>query len=100
MSAVMLNEAVSQTLRDLAIHDLNELVTDYLATEILARISDFSQEVEHFQAKYHQPLHAFKTQYERGAEDFERYDDLMAWEFAQQGKTYWEQRLERLRHVL
>ena len=96
MSAVMLNETLYQTMHDLAIYNVADIVTDYLVTEILAKISDFSQEVEHFQTKYHQSLDTFETQYESGAEDFERYDDLMAWEFAQQGKIYWEQRLKRL----
>ena len=42
----------------------------------------------------------FKKEYESGAEDYEKYDDLMAWEFAQQGKEYWEKKLEELKSVL
>ena len=30
-------------------------------------------------------------------EDFEKYDDLMTWEFAQQGRDYWNKKLERVK---
>jgi hypothetical protein len=34
---------------------------------------------------------------ETSDEDFAKYDDLMTWEFAQQGKEYWEKHLERVK---
>ena len=69
-------------------------------TEILCKISDFTQEIEHFQQKYEQRFQEFKTAYESGDEDFEQYDDLMAWEFAEQGQDYWKKRLENAKDVL
>jgi len=56
--------------------------------------------VSRFNDKYGKTLVEFKKEYESGAEDYEKYDDLMAWEFAQQGKEYWEKKLEELKSVL
>ncbi len=35
-----------------------------------------------------------------GSKDYEKYDDLMAWEFAVQGRDYWSEKLEELKSVL
>lgn len=50
--------------------------------------------------RYGKNLVEFKEESEAGLEDFEKYDDLMAWEFAQQGKDYWNKKLEELKSVL
>ncbi|MDY0091688.1 MAG: hypothetical protein RBT80_03215 [Candidatus Vecturithrix sp.] len=63
--------------------------------EITKKISDFSQECKHFRHKYGQSLEEYKAAYEAGDEHFEHYDDLMAWEFAEQRKAYWEKQLQR-----
>ena len=38
--------------------------------------------------------------YDNVNEDFAQYDDLMAWQFAEQGKAYWEKRLETVKRTL
>ncbi|MBD3307263.1 hypothetical protein GF348_12840 [candidate division KSB3 bacterium] len=100
MSAVTVAEPLQHVLQELHIKNAADIVQDYVMTEILCKISDFSQEASFFQEKYGCPLADAKAAYERGDEDFERYDDLMEWEFAVQGQAYWEQQLERLKHVL
>jgi len=40
-----------------------------------------------------------KKEYENSEEDFEIYDDLMAWEFAIEGFNYWNKKLEELKSV-
>lgn len=100
MTTMTLTEPLQNILQEFTITNPLDIIKDYLMTEVLCKISDFTQEVEYFQAKYGQDLQTFKAAYEAGAEDFARYDDLMAWEFAQQGKAYWEKRLEGVRHVL
>jgi hypothetical protein len=100
MTTITVNDELHNVLQELTVADATEVIKDYVITEILSKISDFSQEAEHFQEKYGQSFREFKTLYETGEEDFEQYDDLMAWEFAQQGKEYWEKRLEGVKNVL
>ncbi len=100
MSTITLAEPVNNLLKELTITNARDIIKDYIMTEILCKISDFSQESRHFQQKYGQCFQEFKIAYETGAEDFEQYDDLMAWEFAEQGKEYWEKRLEIVKDVL
>lgn len=100
MSTITVNETLNNVLQEFAFKDVTEVIKDYLITEILCKISDFSQEVEHFQEKYGQNLGEFTKVYEAGEEDFVKYDDLMAWKFAQQGKEYWEKQLKGVRDVL
>jgi hypothetical protein len=39
-------------------------------------------------------------EYEAGEEDFEKYDDLMEWEFAKEGKEYWQAKLKEKKEFL
>ena len=89
MQATVGNEALNDLLKELAIGSVSELIRDSLMTEI-----------SHFEKKYGKSFPEFNTQYEGGEEDFEQYDDLMAWEFAQHGKQYWETKLEEAKSVL
>ena len=92
MSTMTIAEPLQHLLQEFTIKNPLDIIKDYLVTEILCKISDFTQEVRHFEE--------FEAAYHAGDEDFARYDDLMAWEFAQQGKAYWEKRLEGMKHVL
>ena len=100
MQALAKNEALGDLLKELAIGDIKELIRDSLVTEILCKISDFTDEVQHFEEKYGKTFSEFNKEYEAGEEDFQKYDDLMAWEFAQQGKEYWATKLEEAKSVL
>ncbi len=100
MQVIEKNEALNNLLKELAIGDISELIRDSLITEILCKISGFSDEVKHFEEKYSKSFFEFNKEYEVGEEDFKKYDDLMAWEFAQQGKQYWETKLEEAKSVL
>lgn len=91
---------LNSLLKELAIRDVSQLIKDSLITEILSRLSDFASEVEHFEAKYHKKFDEFSKEYEANEEDFKKYDDLMAWEFALQGKQYWEKKLKEAKRVL
>ena len=100
MEALAKNETLNNLLKELSIRDVSELVKDYLITEILSKISDFSDEVKHFREKYSMSFVEFNKEYEANEEDFEKYDDLMAWEFAWQGQEYWQGKLKELNSVL
>ena len=100
MQTSIKNELLNNLLKEFAIRDVSELIRDSLMTEILSRISDFSDEVIHFEGKYGKSFDEFNKEYETGEEDFEAYDELMAWEFAQQGKLYWKTKLEEAKSVL
>ncbi len=91
---------INSLLKELAIRDVSQLIKDSLITEILSRLSDFTTEVKHFEEKYQKRFTEFKKDYESNEEDFKKYDDLMAWEFALQGKKYWEKKLKEAKRVL
>ena len=97
MKTLIVNEKLNSLLQELEFKDITELVKDSLITEILYRISSFLEDIEHFENKYGKNYIEFKKEYEIGEEYFEKYDDLMTWEFAQQGKEYWEKKLEESR---
>ncbi|MBU4501922.1 MAG: hypothetical protein KKA79_04965 [Nanoarchaeota archaeon] len=100
MKALEIDDRLESLISELAFKDAKEVIKDSLFTEILYRISKFTDEVNWFNDKYGKTLEEFKKEYESKAEDYEKYDDLMAWEFAQQGKEYWEKKLEELKSVL
>lgn len=100
MKTLEIDTRLDSLITELEFKDIKEVIKDSLFTEILYRISKFSEEVDHFEKKYGKPLIEFKKECEAGIEDHEKYDDLMAWEFAQQGKDYWEKKLEELKGVL
>jgi len=100
MLAYAKKEAVKSLMKELAVADASEIIRDSLVTEILCKVSDFSDEVKHFEEKYGKQFDEFNKEYESNEEDFEKYDDLMEWEFAQQGKTYWESKLKEAKSVL
>lgn len=100
METLTIDEKLHNLIRELEFKDVREVIKDSLITEILFRILKYSEEVERFENKYGKNLVEFKKEYEAGLEDFRQFDDLMAWEFAQQGKDYWNKKLEELKSVL
>lgn len=100
MINLTLDKNINNIIHELEFKDVTELVKDSLITEILCRISNFSQETDHFENKYSKTFIEFKEEYENGEEDFDKYDDVMAWEFARQGKNYWTKKLDELKSVL
>lgn len=100
MSTLNLDKSVDELMQELSFESPQQAIKDPLATEILSRISSFRSEILHFKVKYGMDLQVFKAEYENGEEDFEQYDDLMAWEFAAAGVAYWETKLDELKHVL
>ena len=100
MDTLVIDEKLHNLIRELEFKDAKEVIKDSLITEILYRVLKFSEDVERFEKKYNKNLLEFKKEYEAGMEDFKKYDDLMTWEFAQQGKDYWNKKLEELKCVL
>lgn len=100
MATLAYNENLEQIARELDFGGVKGLIKDVLATQILARISDFSEEVEGFEAKYGKDYQSANTELEEADENFQKFDDLMAWRFAQEGKEYWQKRLKELDDVL
>lgn len=100
MNTLEIDAKLDSLINELEFKDAREVIKDSLFTEILYRISRYTEEVGRFNDKYGRVLAKFKEEYEAGTEDYEECDDLMAWEFAQQGKEYWEKKLEELKSVL
>lgn len=99
-SAIFINEKINNIVREIEFNGVEDLIRDTVMTEIYCRISNYSEEVEHFERKYSKGFYAFNKEYEAGEEDFSKYDDLMAWKFAEEGKEYWGKKLEEMKNVL
>lgn len=100
MKTLEIDEKLDKLIQELEFRDAKDVIKDSLITEVLFRVANFSEEVERLEKKYDKALAEFKREYESGSEDYEKNDDLMAWEFAQQGKDYWSKKLEELKSVL
>jgi len=100
MKALEIDDKLDSLINELEFKDAKAVIKDSLFTEILYRISRFTDEARRFNVKYGKTLAEFQKEYESKAEDYEKYEDLMAWEFAEQGKEYWEKKLEELKSVL
>jgi hypothetical protein len=100
MVTLAYSENLEHLAKELDFGGVKSLITDVLAAQILARISNFSEEVENFEGKYEQDYKSVNCEFEVAEEDFQKYDDLMAWRFALEGKEYWQSRLKELGDVL
>ena len=100
MTTITIDDSVEKLLHELSFQNSQEAIKETLATEMLARIAAFKSEIEHFENKYGQDLDTFKAEYEASEENFEKYDDLMVWEFAAEGLRYWQEKMEEIRRVL
>ena len=99
MKEAKVDQRLLNILRELSFQNASELIKDYMLTELLYRLSNFSAEVQHFEKKYGISYFDFEKSYEQGGEDFEKYDDLMSWQFAEEGKKYWSAKVEELKRV-
>lgn len=100
MATQAYNENLEQIARELDFGGVEGLIKDVLATQILARISNFSEEVENFEVKYGKDYQSVNSEFEADEENTGKFDDLMAWRFAREGKEYWQSRLKELDDVL
>ena len=100
MEAIQIDKKVIDILQELSFQTPSRLIRDYMLTELLYRLSNFTVEAQHFEKKYGTTYLEFEKAYERGNEDFGKYDDLMAWKFAEEGKNYWSAKIEELKRVL
>ncbi|HBG06109.1 MAG: hypothetical protein A2075_06320 [Geobacteraceae bacterium GWC2_58_44] len=100
MATLAYSENLEQIAKELDFGGVKGLIKDVLATQILARISNFSEEVENFEVKYGKDYQSVNNDFEAAEENCHQFDDLMAWRFAQEGKEYWQNRLKELEDVL
>ncbi len=100
MPELKIDNKLHKILQDLSIQNVSELIRDYMMTEMLYKLSDFTSDVKRFEKKYSASYTNFKEAYEREKEDFKKYDDLMAWKFAEEGKNYWSDKIEELKNAL
>ena len=100
MTTIACSENLEQIAKELDFGGVKGLIRDVLATQILARISGFVEEVEGFEAKYGKDYQTINNEFAKADEDFKKFDDLLAWRFAQEGKAYWQGRLKELDDVL
>ena len=100
MATLAYGENLEQLAKELDFGGVKDLIKDVLATQILARISNFSEEAEKFESRYGKDYRSVNEEFENSAEDYDKFDDLMAWRFAEEGKQYWLNRLKELDNVL
>ena len=99
MDTTIFKEKIEPLLNELQIKNTEEIIKDYLITEILYKISEFKDEIEKFDKKYKKPFEKVKKEYQKNEENFEIFDDLNAWKFAIDGYNYWNKKLKELESV-
>lgn len=100
MATLAYGDNLEQLAKELDFGDVKGLIKDVLATQILARISGFSEEVGGFEVKYGKDFQTINNEFEESDENFQKFDDLMEWRFALEGREYWQNRLKELDDVL
>ena len=98
---IILNEKkINSVIKSLHYSSVNDLLKDNLITEILFKISDFKTQINYFRNKYSLNFSKFKKEYNNNKEDYNKWDDLMAWEFATQAYKHWNEQLNTIKDVL
>lgn len=64
----------------------------------MAKISEYKSDDERYEKKYKSSFAEFskKINQQMNEEDFEEEDDLLAWQYAHDARTYWENKLQEL----
>src|SRR5687768_8869286 len=91
-----------ELLKALNYSSMEEAALDMVRLSARARYAEFSQEVKGFEQKYGRTLTAMQQVGEEqvNEEDFEREEDLMAWQFAQEAAEYWRRMIEKLEYAV
>jgi hypothetical protein len=76
-----------------------EAALDMLLLSARSRCTEYSLEVQQFEAKYPLDFATFQRLVEtrENEEDFAQAEDLIAWRFAQDATDYWRQKTEELK---
>lgn len=64
-----------------------------------ARLAEYNRECQKFIEKYQSSYEEMEIKAREGEEDFKLEDDLMAWKFAEEGKSFWEEKIRKLKEI-
>ncbi len=96
MATLACSENLEQVAKEPYFGGVKGLIKDALATQILTLICGFSKDVEGFETRYGKDYPSMNNEFKKTDENFKKFDDLMAWRFALDGKEYWQCRLKEL----
>lgn len=58
------------------------------------QLSEYSMEISFFEQKYQNSFIDFDAVFQQEQGNLQLEDDWIAWKFAEEGKTYWQEKLE------
>jgi len=61
------------------------------------QLSEYSMEISFFEQKYQSSFDGFDAVFQQKQGSLELEDDWMAWKFAEEGKTYWQTLLQKVK---
>jgi hypothetical protein len=91
-------DAVSEIMVREGYTSMDMLARDWAYMVALSNIEKFRAECEYFQNKYGMDFTAFDRHIhgQKGHEDFVKEEDFEDWEFAQNARRWWEEKLDEL----
>lgn len=97
MITVEMNEKYASALKSIN-YKMEEALDEFLILKFSASIAEYTDECKFFEAKYRVDFKSFEDRIQNRVdeEDFEEYDDYMAWKFAEEGRQYYQEQLNEI----
>ncbi len=89
---------IMKIIRDSGIETPERARIDYSLISASSKVSKFKEECRLFEKKYKMSFSDFEKKIEnKKEENFEKWDDYLAWKFANDAKNHWFNNLKRLK---
>ena len=98
MATLNLNKKYASTLKALN-YNIEDAINEFLLLKLSGKIAEFTEDCSFYEKKYKTIFKAFekKINNKSNDENFEEYDDYLAWKFAEESKRYYQNNLDRLK---
>lgn len=92
---------LSDVLRQEGYSSARDLLRDWALMTALSRLDQYGAQCEAFEAKYHMSLDELErlAHRKKGAEDFQREEDIEDWEFCASALNWWQAKVQELRRA-
>ena len=88
-------------LSDLKFESERDALIEYSLIAAMHKRCEFEDECKRFRQKYHLNFEDFEKRVTHAKEEnFEQWDDYMAWKFAEKGRKHWYDRINKLKDAL
>ena len=90
--------SIQEILKKENLGSLEEVLLNHSLLLVLTKRDEYELECQKFKQKYQMNFETFKMHIgeKKNEEEFEKDDDLMDWEFAEEALLWWKQKIEEL----